>query len=85
MDDVSFGVFGLISSTFRCDLDLVTRDTQAEDIDGWDSLSHTVLLVGIEKHFGIRLDYEDVLDAENVGELIDHVAAAVAAKSAAGA
>jgi acyl carrier protein len=74
MDDIADSVCKLIAETFSCDQLLVTRSTEAEDIDGWDSLSHAVLLLKIERHFGIRLDYSQVLGADNVGALIDCVA-----------
>lgn len=77
MDYVAEGVFKSIANTFHCDPSSISRTTQAEDIDGWDSLTHTVLLVAIEKHFGIRLDYERVLDVEDVGGLVDFVAGVV--------
>lgn len=73
MDKVEEGVFRVIARTFRCDPATLTHRTQAEDVDGWDSLSHTVLLVSLEDEFGIRLNYEDVLDVENVGGLIECV------------
>lgn len=80
MDDVSQGIFKVIADTFQCDPSLVTRATQSEDIDGWDSLSHTVLLLGIERQFGLRLD-DSVFDVADVGGLIDHVAAALASSA----
>jgi acyl carrier protein len=82
LDEIESGVFAVIGSTFKCDPSLVTRATTADDIDGWDSLSHTVLLVGIERHFDIRLDHEEVLDLADVGGLVDAVARTVHAKAA---
>ncbi len=75
MNDVAGDIFDLIATTFGCRRSLVTRASEAEDIDGWDSLSHSVLLLAIERHFGIRLDYDAVWSMENVGELIDSVSA----------
>jgi acyl carrier protein len=72
-DVVADAVIGLIGRTFGIDTGTISRQTQAADVDGWDSLSHAVLLSSIERHFGIRLDLERVLDVENVGELIDCV------------
>lgn len=43
--------------------------TTADDVDGWDSLAHGVLLMRIERAFAIRLDVEAALAAENVGDL----------------
>ncbi|GBQ15074.1 acyl carrier protein [Acidiphilium acidophilum] len=72
-DLVAADVIGLISKTFGIDPGKISRETQAADVDGWDSLSHAVLLSSIERHFGIRLDLDRVFDVENVGDLIDCV------------
>jgi len=42
----------------------------AEDIEEWDSLMHIVLVVAIEKEFGIRLKASEVGEVENVGAMI---------------
>jgi acyl carrier protein len=75
MIDIVEGVCRVIAGTFRCDQALITRATQADDIEGWDSLSHTVLILAIERHFSVRLDPAVVLDVADVGGLIDHIEA----------
>jgi acyl carrier protein len=42
----------------------------AEDIEEWDSLMHIVLVVAIEKEFGIRLNAAEVGKLKNVGAMI---------------
>jgi acyl carrier protein len=80
MERIEERIFDIVASTFRCDLASVTRATTAGDVDGWDSLSHAVLLLTIERHFGIKLDLTTILDVDNVGGLIDGVAASIAAR-----
>jgi acyl carrier protein len=63
---------GLIRETFSQPKARINRDTLAEDIPGWDSLSHTILLLSVEDTFGARLP-ESVAYA-NVGELADAIA-----------
>ena len=70
-DDVLGQVTALIRSTFHQPAAKIDRDTTAPDVDGWDSLSHTVLLLAIEKHFGVRLPIEQVFDLDTVGDLVD--------------
>jgi len=43
----------------------------AKDIDEWDSLMHIVLVVAVEKEFGLRLNAAEVGKLENVGAMID--------------
>jgi acyl carrier protein len=73
-DEIMAEVAAIIRETFRQPDAEITRDTVALDVDGWDSLSHTMLILGVEKRFGVRLPPERVFDLEDVGELVDLVA-----------
>lgn len=65
-----------ISRMFDVPPDSVTEETMAADIDGWDSLSHTILLLNIERALGRKLPIDDTTEARNVGELARICAAA---------
>lgn len=49
----------------------VHRDTQASDIEAWDSLMHVTLMVNLERVFAIRFGSSEVAALKNVGELED--------------
>lgn len=49
----------------------LSRETTANDVDGWDSLTHIQLIVAIEKNFKIKFTSKEILSWKNVGELID--------------
>ena len=48
----------------------IAPETTANDIDGWDSLSHVNLIVAAEAHFGIRFSQKELLTFKNVGDLL---------------
>lgn len=54
------------------DEDLVLNpQTNANDIDEWDSLAHIRLILAIEKKFSLRFDAAEIKNLENVGQMVD--------------
>jgi acyl carrier protein len=47
-----------------------TEVMTAEDVDGWDSISHIRLIVSIEKQFKIKFTNAEVEKLRNVGDLL---------------
>jgi acyl carrier protein len=70
-DEILAQLGDIIRETFRQDGVEITRETTALDVDGWDSLSHTMLLLDVETHFEVRLPSDRVYDLADVGELVD--------------
>lgn len=68
-------IFETLNEIFRDVFDdksiTVGEDTTADDIDGWDSLTHITLLATIEDEFDIKFDMKDVIKLKNVGEMAD--------------
>ncbi len=44
--------------------------TTANDVDGWDSLSHVNVIVAIETRFGIEFSQREALGFRNVGDMV---------------
>jgi acyl carrier protein len=52
----------------------ITDATTADDIEGWDSLTHIDLIVQVEKTFKIKLSTAEVRGLKNVGDFIALIA-----------
>jgi acyl carrier protein len=52
----------------------LTADSNAQNVEGWDSLAHINLVVAIEKEFKIRFGLGELQDLKNVGEMADLIA-----------
>ena len=52
----------------------VSEDMTANDVEGWDSLTHIDLIVQVEKEFRIKLSTGEVRGLKNVGDFISLIA-----------
>ncbi|MFZ4166806.1 phosphopantetheine-binding protein [Brevundimonas sp. NPDC058933] len=71
MDDFSKKIVDVIASLFKISAAEISADTVAMDVDGWDSLTHTELILLIEEEIDRPLPIARVMDCENVGDLIE--------------
>lgn len=49
----------------------ITDELTAKDVDGWDSLSHMMIITEIEKVFTIKFKLRDLNKLNNMGSLIE--------------
>lgn len=64
-----------LQDVFRDVLDnpalILKRESNAQNVDGWDSLAHMNLVSVIEQDFKIRFALGELEDLKNVGDMID--------------
>ena len=51
----------------------VTKNSNSDNIDGWDSLNHIYLVVAIEEAFNLKFTAEEILNWDNVGSMAEHI------------
>jgi len=47
----------------------IKPEMTANDIDGWDSLSHVNLIIAVESRFKVRFTRKELLTFRNIGDL----------------
>jgi len=63
-----------ITDVVRDELDedgiVLTPETKARDVEGWDSLAHVRIVVAVEQEFGVRFDMAEITNLDSVGDLV---------------
>jgi len=48
----------------------IDEATTAEDIEGWDSVTHVLLVVAVEQAFAVKFKTTEIETLKNVGDLV---------------
>jgi len=59
---------------------VLTRASNAANVEDWDSLAHINLVTSIEKHYKIKFALGELQELKDVGDMIDLIQAKLAAK-----
>lgn len=51
----------------------VTEESSANDVEGWDSMTHVLLLSAIEEKYGIEFNQKEIRKFQAVGDLLNSV------------
>lgn len=66
---------GIFQMVFDDDTIRIGPEMTADDIEGWDSLSHVNLIIAVETKFKIRFSRKELLTFRNIGDLHNAIAA----------
>ena len=58
---------------------VITRQSDASNVEDWDSLAHVNLVTAIERRFKIRFALGELQELKNVGDMIDLIKTKLAA------
>ena len=68
-------ILGQIEPIFRDVLDqpglVLSRESNANNVEDWDSLAHIQIITAVERHFGVKFALAELQDLKNVGDMVD--------------
>jgi len=59
----------ILRELFSLTVEIIDENWTSDDIPAWDSVNHLNLVLEIEKEFGVKLEIEDMLTVEKIGDL----------------
>jgi acyl carrier protein len=71
MNDLLQKLQPIFQDIFEDDDLVISRLTNSQEIEEWDSLAHINLVTSIEQEFDIRFALGELEDLQDVGEMID--------------
>lgn len=71
--DVTERLTRVFRNIFQDDSIILNPQMTADDVEGWDSLSHVNLIIAVEIEFGIEFTQAEIRTFENVGALINAI------------
>ena len=69
-DEIYLKLTDLFRELFADDSIVLTPETTANDIDGWDSFNHISVIVAVETRFGVKMTTAEIETLANVGALV---------------
>ena len=51
----------------------LNENTNANDIEGWDSLTHITILEAVQDEYGITFGLDEIIEMKNVGDMIEAI------------
>ena len=69
-EEIRTKIQDIFRDTFNDTSIVIDDDTNADDIDEWDSFNHINLVAAIEKAFDIRFALGELQELANVGDMI---------------
>ncbi len=67
-------VMDRLQEVFRAVFDdptiVITPETTADDIPGWDSMNHIMIVVESERRFGLKFQTAEIEELRNIGDFV---------------
>ena len=72
-DNILREIAEILDELFDVNVDDIVASTTADEVDGWDSMSHLEVIGKVESHFKIKFVTAELLRYKTVGEMSEGV------------
>ena len=73
LETTMFRIQRVFRDVLEDDALVLSEETTADQVDGWDSVSSIMLMVALEAEFGIRFNTGEMASLANVGQLVERI------------
>ena len=70
-DEISKIVNDIFTGIFKLENEVISNETNSDDVKNWDSLNHIILINAIENEFKIKFPLGEMADLRSIGDIID--------------
>lgn len=60
----------IVVSVVKHDHFEMTPELKAQDVDGWDSISHITIITKVENEFKIKFKLREITKLKNIGDMV---------------
>ncbi len=64
-------IIELIERNLNLESGTITEDTRIEDVEGWDSLAHVLIIGDLDADLGISIPLDQAIEIKTVAELFE--------------
>ena len=77
-DNILAQVAEILTELFDTEVEDITPATTAEQVEGWDSMTHLEVIGAIEAHFKIKFATAQLMRFQTVGDMCEGIRTAIA-------
>jgi len=70
MENITERLSAIMQRVFENPNIIATNEMTAKDVEKWTSMTNVIFIAEVEKEFGFKFHFRDVMGLKNVGDLI---------------
>ena len=72
-EEILAGLQEIFADVFGDETLTISEETDADDIDAWDSLTNISILAAVQDEFSVTFEIDEIIAMKNVGEMVEAI------------